>query len=148
MQVFAGRLGSWVKVAASHPIQKRPEEEGNPLRDLSFWEQAPPMAPSEDRSTGEKNQAGHRRTAGPRRRLRRPRSRGLFAERMRAAISPPASADALLQRGVPGGRTTVARVESTTSLSPIRRRQTKAASAKPAIPAALETSPSSPPRAW
>ncbi len=33
------------------------------------------MAPSEDRSTGEKNQAGHRRTAGPRRRLRRPRSR-------------------------------------------------------------------------
>jgi hypothetical protein len=33
------------------------------------------MGPSEDRSTGEKNQAGHRRIAGSRRRARRPRSR-------------------------------------------------------------------------
>ena len=33
------------------------------------------MGPSEDRSTGEKNQAGHRRIAGKRRRVRRPRSR-------------------------------------------------------------------------
>lgn len=33
------------------------------------------MGPSEDRSTGAENQAGHLRTAGQRRRLRRPRSR-------------------------------------------------------------------------
>jgi hypothetical protein len=33
------------------------------------------MGPSEDRSTGEKNQAGHRRIAGSRRRVRRPRGR-------------------------------------------------------------------------
>lgn len=33
------------------------------------------MGPSEDRSTAAKNQAGHLRTAGQRRRLRRPRSR-------------------------------------------------------------------------
>lgn len=33
------------------------------------------MGPSEDRSTGEKNQAGHLRMAGKRRRIRRPRSR-------------------------------------------------------------------------
>ena len=33
------------------------------------------MGPSEDRSTGEKKQAGHIRTAGKRRRVRRPRSR-------------------------------------------------------------------------
>ena len=33
------------------------------------------MGPSEDRSTGEKNQAGHRRIAGKRRRVRRPRRR-------------------------------------------------------------------------
>lgn len=33
------------------------------------------MGPSEDRSTAAKNQAGHHRTAGQRRRLRRPRSR-------------------------------------------------------------------------
>ena len=33
------------------------------------------MGPSEDRSTGEKNQAGHLRTAGNRLRVRRPRTR-------------------------------------------------------------------------
>jgi hypothetical protein len=33
------------------------------------------MGPSEDRSTGEKNQAGHRRIGGSRRRVRRPRGR-------------------------------------------------------------------------
>ena len=33
------------------------------------------MGPSEDRSTGEKNQAGHLRIAGDKRRVRRPRSR-------------------------------------------------------------------------
>lgn len=33
------------------------------------------MGPSEDRSTGDKNQAGHLRRAGNRRRVRRPRSR-------------------------------------------------------------------------
>ena len=33
------------------------------------------MGPSEDRPTSEKNQAGHRRIAGRRRRVRRPRSR-------------------------------------------------------------------------
>jgi hypothetical protein len=33
------------------------------------------MGPSEDHSTGEKNQAGHLRTSGKRRRVRRPRTR-------------------------------------------------------------------------
>jgi len=56
--------------------------------DLSFWEQAPPMGPSEDRSTGEKNQAGHRRIAGSWRRVRRPRGRACLRKGCERGFRP------------------------------------------------------------
>jgi hypothetical protein len=46
------------------------------------------MGPSEDRSTSEKNQAGHRRIAGKRRRVRRPRSRACLLKGCKRRFRP------------------------------------------------------------
>ena len=46
------------------------------------------MGPSEDRSTGEKNQAGHLRRAGNRRRVRRPRSRACLLKACERRFRP------------------------------------------------------------
>jgi hypothetical protein len=46
------------------------------------------MGPSEDRSTGEKNQAGHLRMAGNRRQVRRPRSRACLLKRCERRFRP------------------------------------------------------------
>ena len=60
----------------------------------------------------------------------------LSAEGMRAALSSPAGAPALLQRALPGGRAEMVTVEGATTLSGDGGGPTETERAKPALPGA------------
>ena len=91
------------------------------------------MGPPESPTAHPENQEGRREAIGT-----PAADAALSAERMRAALSSPAGAPALLQRGLPGGGAEMVAVEGAAKIPGDGGGQAETERAKPALPGARQ----------